>query len=276
MDMPQNEDSLPRTKRWPGKGIVALLVVVVGLGAIANAPLLVRSMPEVAAVISAVLVELTNNDRTTSGLGTLAQSPTLTAVAQAKADDMAVKGYFAHTSPEGVTPWHWFSEAGYKFSYAGENLAVDFSESDDVERAWMNSPTHRANIVGTQFTEIGIATANGTYQGRPTTFVVQEFGTTAPGEQGLRTEPSSAPAPEASTKSSPKPKPVPVATTTPPRVVRDVVLSPAPETVALATTLPTTTPIATTLDTILGESAGAYLANSTSIPWWYRIFYYFF
>jgi hypothetical protein len=92
---------------------------------------------------------------------------------------MAQKGYFAHTSPEGRSPWYWFKQGGYVFNFAGENLAVDFSDSADVERAWMNSPTHRSNILNNKFTEIGVATAVGTLDGRQTTFVVQEFGTPA-------------------------------------------------------------------------------------------------
>ena len=55
-------------------------------------------------------------------------------------------------------------------------MAVDFSDSADVERAWMNSATHRENLLDPHFTEIGIALAQGTYQGRATTFVVQMFG----------------------------------------------------------------------------------------------------
>ncbi len=132
-----------------------------------------------AAVISAVLVDLTNTDRAENGLGTLTTNETLVLAAQLKANDMAAKSYFAHTSPEGLNPWHWFNQAEYKFQYAGENLAVYFSDSADVERAWMNSPSHRANILNGHFTEIGIATAEGTYQGRPTVFVVQMFGSPA-------------------------------------------------------------------------------------------------
>ena len=129
-----------------------------------------------ASVIAAVLVDLANGDRSSQSLGTLTVNPLLVDAAQAKADDMARYSYFAHVSPQGVSPWHWFKEAGYAFDYAGENLAVDFSDSTDVERAWMNSPTHRENIMDPHFTEIGIAIAQGTFDGHPTTFVVQEFG----------------------------------------------------------------------------------------------------
>jgi len=137
------------------------------------------SKDQYAAVIAAVLVDLANGDRATQHLGTLTINERLVAAAQAKANDMAAKSYFAHVSPEGVNPWHWFTQAGYKFEYAGENLAVDFNDSADVNSAWMNSPTHRQNILDPHFTEIGIAIAQGMYQGRPTTFVVQEFGSPA-------------------------------------------------------------------------------------------------
>lgn len=132
--------------------------------------------PYVASVIAAVLVNLANADRAELALPELKTDPLLTAAAQAKADDMARKGYFSHTTPEGYDSWHWFKVVGYDYQYAGENLAVNFSDSAEVERAWMASPTHRDNIVNPRYTEIGIAVATGTYQGRPTVFAVQMFG----------------------------------------------------------------------------------------------------
>ena len=132
--------------------------------------------PYVAAVISAVLVDFANQDRTELALTELKVNPVLVAAAQAKADDMAAKSYFAHQSPEGFDSWHWFKEVGYDYKYAGENLAVNFSDSGDVEEAWMASPSHRENIVNPKYTEIGIAVATGTYQGRSTVFAVQMFG----------------------------------------------------------------------------------------------------
>jgi len=126
------------------------------------------------------LIDETNQSRVANGLPDLQVSPLLQAAAQAKANDEASKGYFAHTSPQGLTPWYWFQQAGYNFDYAGENLAVNFSDSQDVTNAWMNSAEHRANILSTDFTQIGMATAEGIYNGQPTTFVVEEFGTPAP------------------------------------------------------------------------------------------------
>lgn len=132
--------------------------------------------PYIAAVIAAVLVDLANEDRVAQELNGLRINPKLVAAAQAKADDMAAKGYFAHETPEGYDSWHWFKQVEYDYAYAGENLAVDFSESNDVEKAWMASPTHRDNILNKNYTEIGIAMAKGTYKGRETIFAVQMFG----------------------------------------------------------------------------------------------------
>lgn len=156
------------------------VIALAACGALAGCALYSRSVlqsPQMAAVITSVLVDLANDDRKDEDLGTLTVNPKLVAAAQAKADDMAAKGYFAHTSPDGRSSWSWFKDQGYSFAYAGENLAVNFSDSADVEEAWMDSPTHRANILNGKFTEIGIATAVGEYKGKKTTFVVQMFGT---------------------------------------------------------------------------------------------------
>ena len=131
-------------------------------------------------IFPATVVDFTNSNRVTNGLSLLTTNPLLQQAAQEKADDMAAKSYFAHTSPAGLSPWYWFVKAGYNFSSAGENLAVNFSDSKDVMDAWMNSPEHRANILSNKFTEIGVATAMGKYEGSDVVFVVQEFGMPAP------------------------------------------------------------------------------------------------
>ena len=163
--------------------------------------------PYIAAVISAVLVELANDDRQAQALAELSVNPKLVAAAQAKADDMAAKGYFAHETPEGHDSWHWFRLTDYEYAYAGENLAVNFSASADVEKAWMASPTHRANILNDRYTEIGIATAKGTYKGREAIFAVQMFGRPSAAElkarNALETQPPVVPAPPSVATQSP-------------------------------------------------------------------------
>jgi hypothetical protein len=157
-------------------GAFGLLIVIVGLFGLSMAQVALIKRTNVAAVLTPILIDLANADRVSEHVSTLAISSVLTKAAQMKADDMAKKGYFAHISPDGLSPWYWFDMAGYSFTYAGENLAVNFTESSDVEAAWMNSPGHRSNILNNKFTEIGIATQNGIYQGQPTIFVVQMFG----------------------------------------------------------------------------------------------------
>ncbi len=128
-----------------------------------------------AAVLPAVLTDLTNKERQTQNLSTFAVNSLLNKAALLKAEDMASKGYFAHTSPEGKTPWYWIEKVGYKYEYAGENLAIDFSDSKDVTKAWMNSPTHRANIVKNNYTEVGTGVASGIFGGQKTVFVAQVY-----------------------------------------------------------------------------------------------------
>ena len=124
------------------------------------------------------IIELTNNERSKLGLGTLKENGLLSEAARQKAGDMYAFNYWAHNSPSGRTPWTFFSDVGYKYQYAGENLARDFKDSDSVIVAWMNSPSHRENIVNGKYQEIGIAVVDGKLQGTETTLVVQLFGTT--------------------------------------------------------------------------------------------------
>ncbi len=127
-------------------------------------------------ILPNVLVNLTNQDRQENNIGSLANNPLLEKAARLKADDMAAKGYFDHTSPDGKSPWYWLDQVGYSFEEAGENLAVNFSDSSEIDKAWMNSLPHRENIVNKNFTEIGIAASRGLYKGKETVFVVQFFG----------------------------------------------------------------------------------------------------
>ncbi|MBI2551252.1 CAP domain-containing protein [Candidatus Uhrbacteria bacterium] len=123
------------------------------------------------------IIDLTNQARVSIGLPALVKNATLDTAAENKASDMAKASYFAHTSPDGKTPWTFIRGAGYDYQVAGENLAVHFNTAEDVQSGWMASPGHRANIVNEKYQEIGVGTSQGTYEDFPTTFVVQMFGT---------------------------------------------------------------------------------------------------
>lgn len=131
-----------------------------------------------AVVTSSQLIELANQAREESGVSILRINSKLVEAAQAKAQDMITKGYFAHISPDGVTPWHWLKETGYNYVAAGENLARGFSDSEFVHEAWMNSPSHRENILNNKYQEIGIAVIEGKINGKKTVIAVQFFGRT--------------------------------------------------------------------------------------------------
>lgn len=161
--------------------MLGMVVMIVLSFTLANLQSLVwiSSQWMVSTILPAVIVDLTNDERSDGSLGTLRRSSVLDQAATLKAQDMATHEYFAHYSPDGVSPWYWFGAVSYNFVHAGENLAVHFTDSGDVVEAWMESPTHRANIMNGNYTEIGVGTAEGTYEGYPTVFVVQLFGTPA-------------------------------------------------------------------------------------------------
>lgn len=128
-------------------------------------------------LVKTTLIQLTNNTRQFAGLPPLKENPLLSTAAYLKAKDMIEKDYFAHQSPEGILPWYWFKKVGYDYQWAGENLAIGFLDSEEVHQAWLNSPSHRKNILNPNFNEIGLAILKGEFQGNETTVIVQFFGT---------------------------------------------------------------------------------------------------
>jgi hypothetical protein len=123
------------------------------------------------------LYELTNDVREKNGLSDLQYSDELAQAAQAKANDMFTHNYWAHYSPSGKTPWDFIIASGYNYEFAGENLAKNFLFSQGTVDAWMNSQSHRDNILKREYEEVGFAVVNGVINGEETTLVVQMFGT---------------------------------------------------------------------------------------------------
>ena len=120
-----------------------------------------------------------NQTRQSLGLAPLADSQKLDEAALLKAQNMIQNGYFSHTSPSGLTPWYWFGQVGYNYQFAGENLAVGFYESQEVYNAWMNSPSHRENLLNPNYKEVGTAVLDG-FGDNNTIVVVQLFGAPKP------------------------------------------------------------------------------------------------
>lgn len=123
------------------------------------------------------IIQYTNEYRLQQGKEPLVLNDDLTQAALAKAQDMFADNYWAHISPDGTEPWYFIAQSGYNYSHAGENLARDFTDPKSVVEAWINSPSHRKNIIESDFKEIGVAVVDGDIGGVETTIVVQLFGT---------------------------------------------------------------------------------------------------
>ncbi|HSX29443.1 MAG TPA: CAP domain-containing protein [Candidatus Saccharimonadales bacterium] len=193
------------------------------------------------------LLQYTNNERAANSIGALALNSTLNAAAQAKANDMVARDYWSHYTPDGNPPWVFFSNAGYSYVTAGENLAYGFDNSNTTVVAWMNSPGHRANILNNSFVDVGFGIANSpNYQGTgPETIVVAMYGSTvagatappanAPVAKAPAPAPVPAPVPEPSpVAAEPTPQPTPTPTPTPAAEPNTTTAIPAPATSAPA------------------------------------------
>jgi hypothetical protein len=184
---------------------MAFLVLLTFVGTNMQALLWQSSDWLVSIVLPAVVVDLTNDERVDLAAVPLQRNNLLDQAAQQKAQHMATNEYFAHFAPDGTTPWSFFKSSGYVYAHAGENLAIHFTDSTEVVEAWMQSPAHRKNIVDPKYTEIGVGTAKGTFDGYDTVYVVQLFGTPAVPPAPVPTTVISTPIPPTSPVSVPVP-----------------------------------------------------------------------
>lgn len=106
------------------------------------------------------LLGSTNQQRSSNGVSSLGINSKLNSAAQAKANDMVTRDYWSHNTPDGSLPWVFITNAGYSYSRAGENLAYGYATSSDTIDGWMGSPTHKANLLDGNFTEVGFGIAN--------------------------------------------------------------------------------------------------------------------
>lgn len=105
------------------------------------------------------LLNTTNQVRQAESENKLSLNDTLNQAAQAKADDMVAKNYWSHVSPAGDSPWSFMTEAGYQYKQAGENLAFGFDSSKATLNAWMNSASHKANVLNADYSQVGFGIA---------------------------------------------------------------------------------------------------------------------
>lgn len=115
--------------------------------------------------------DLLNADRASHGLKALKFNSQLTRLGEKYAQDMINRNFFSHYNPEGQSPFDRMKAAGISYNTAGENLAIN-SNVAAAQKAFMNSSGHRANILNTSYTEVGIGVR---YDAKGSAYVVQEF-----------------------------------------------------------------------------------------------------
>lgn len=150
-----------------------LLIVIVGLAINTVWASRTHVLGASTSLTASQLLRDTNKERLQYNQDSLKLSGKLSAAAQAKANDMAIKNYWAHETPEGDMPWKFISKVGYEYYTAGENLAYGFGNAEDTIAGWMNSREHRTNLLNSDFMEVGfgIATAKN-FQDQPDTTII--------------------------------------------------------------------------------------------------------
>jgi len=118
------------------------------------------------------VVDLVNKERAAAGLPALKVNTKLAGVAEKKAEDLRDKNYFAHQSPTYGSPFDMMKQFGISYTSAGENIAKGQKTPADVMNGWMNSPGHKANILNSSYTEIGVGYVT---DSNGTTYWVQHF-----------------------------------------------------------------------------------------------------
>ena len=105
------------------------------------------------------VVTLVNAERAKQGLAALKDNSQLSNVARTKSSDMVANNYFDHTSPTYGSPFDMMKQFGITYTSAGENIAMGQPTAASVMTGWMNSPGHRANILNSSYTDIGVGIA---------------------------------------------------------------------------------------------------------------------
>lgn len=143
--------------------------------------ILVKQSSLFADVSAQRIIALTNEVREQYNLPLVQEDLLLNKAAQEKAEDMFKNKYFGHFSPTGVSPWYWIDQSGYDYYYAGENLAMNFLDTEEVIKGWLNSPSHRENLLNKDYKDMGIAVVSGDFnnEGINRILVVQMFGSKA-------------------------------------------------------------------------------------------------
>lgn len=160
-------------------GLVILILIITGLQLGYNKIFTGDVLGRQANITISSLLENTNQERVKVGIKPLKINDQLDKAAYLKAQDMFNDQYWAHVAPDGTEPWKWFGDVGYNYNAAGENLAKNFTTTNAIMFAWMNSPEHKVNVLNNDYQDVGFAVVNGNLGGKSTSLVVALYGSPA-------------------------------------------------------------------------------------------------
>jgi hypothetical protein len=162
-------------------GLMAIFFVVIGIQLGYNGASTGNVLGRQSDITINSLLYQTNLERSQADKPALKLNAKLNQAAYLKVQDMFDKQYWAHNAPDGTQPWKWFGDVGYNYSEAGENLAKNFTTTNSVMTAWMDSPEHKENVLKTEYQDVGFAIMDGELDGKPTSLIVALYGQPAEG-----------------------------------------------------------------------------------------------
>ncbi len=125
--------------------------------------------------INGLITEI-NKYRELQGKSALLENSLLSMAAQDRAKELVSLGYLVHIKSAKDKPWPSLAKVGYQYKLAGENLAVDLSSPKEVLKNWIKSSKHKANILNSVYTEIGVGAEPGKHNGKVGQYIVVYFG----------------------------------------------------------------------------------------------------
>ncbi|MBI1952336.1 CAP domain-containing protein [Candidatus Saccharibacteria bacterium] len=174
---------------WPYLPVILVIgcLLALGLGQSSFQTALKHPTRQVLAYASSMqdqaLLRDTNAQRSLANVPTLSESTELDRAAQAKAQDMALRNYWSHNTPDGNPPWIFVTGQNYNYQKLGENLAAGFDNEQSAINGWMASEHHKDNLLDPSFSQVGFGVAHSANYtaagGGPMTIVVAFYGSPA-------------------------------------------------------------------------------------------------
>lgn len=145
---------------WPYVPIFLVMIAGLFLGNFTRAQNSASVLAYATEISNNELLNATNERRQQHGKQNLKLNKALSDAAQAKAQDMAERNYWSHIAPDGTPPWEFIDKTGYTYAKAGENLAYGFATSSETVTGWMNSQSHRENMLDDAYIDVGFGLVN--------------------------------------------------------------------------------------------------------------------